>query len=177
MRAIHKAIKDKVLRTRPMPHTLLDIGCGNGAFTQVLAEALPGTSITAIDTKVSKRVATAMNITFTNGSAEALPFAPESFDVVVTALSLHHWKDKGKGVCEAYRVLKKGGRVIIGDPLLEGWLSNPFWGRLAQLTDGGTFTDARTLTASFDEVGFSHMEINLVPNLLKALYIITAKKE
>lgn len=76
------------------------------------------------------------NISFIKGSVEQLPFASESFDLVITVLSLHHWKEKDKGISEIYRVLKKGGRLIIGDPLLEDWMSNRILGLLMQILDG-----------------------------------------
>ncbi len=45
------------------------------------------------------------------GSVEQLPFVSESFDLVITVLSLHHWKEKNKGISEIYRVLKKAAEL------------------------------------------------------------------
>ena len=66
--------------------------------------------------------------------------------LVFSVLSLHHWKEKNKGINEIYRVLKKNGRLIIGDPLLEDWMSNRILGLLMQVLDGGSFTDKKRVS-------------------------------
>jgi ubiquinone/menaquinone biosynthesis C-methylase UbiE len=45
----------------------------------------------------------------------ALPFASESFDLVVSSLSAHHWEDPDAGAAEIARVLRPGGRLLIYD--------------------------------------------------------------
>jgi ubiquinone/menaquinone biosynthesis C-methylase UbiE len=176
LRSVHKAILSEALHKKPLPQTLLDIGCGNGSFTQVLASAFPNTSITAIDTFDSKHFVPSPNSTFVKESVEDLSFESESFDIVVAALSLHHWKDKSKGIGEVYRVLKKGGHLIIGDPLLEDWMSNRFWGWLMQVIDRGFFTDTKRLSRYLDKAGFESANISLIPNSMKSLYLVTATK-
>ena len=110
------------------------------------------------------------------GSVEQLPFASESFDIVITVLSLHHWKEKGKGISEIYRVLKKEGRIIIGDPLLEDWMSNRILGLLMQVLDGGVFSDKKRVSGYLNMAGFEDISISLIPNTMKSLYLISAKK-
>lgn len=177
MRSVHKAILNEALCIKPLPKTLLDIGCGNGTFTQVLAATFPNTAITAIDTFDSKRFAPIQQITFVKANAEDLPFEPESFDVVIAALSLHHWKEKSRGISEAYRVLKKGGCLIIGDPLLEDWMSHRFWGWLMQVIDKGSFTDVQRLTGYLDKAGFkTTVNVSLIPHTMNSLYLVTSTK-
>jgi ubiquinone/menaquinone biosynthesis C-methylase UbiE len=55
------------------------------------------------------------NITFEQGRAEKLPFPDNSFDMVVTRLSLHHFADTQPAVREMARVCKPGCQVGIMD--------------------------------------------------------------
>lgn len=55
------------------------------------------------------------NISFQTGNAEALPYADNTFDLVITRLSLHHFINPKKPFEEMTRVLKKGGRLIVWD--------------------------------------------------------------
>src|SRR5262249_35908621 len=45
--------------------------------------------------------------------AEALAFAPDSFDIVAASFVIHLLDDPAAGVAEAYRVLRSGGRVAL----------------------------------------------------------------
>lgn len=55
------------------------------------------------------------NLTFTAGNVSALPFADESFDLVVTRLSFHHFAEPTLPFREMQRVLKKGGKLVVWD--------------------------------------------------------------
>lgn len=55
------------------------------------------------------------NISFIQGNAESLPFEGETFDLVITRLSLHHFVEPEKPFREMQRVLKKGGKLVIWD--------------------------------------------------------------
>lgn len=177
MRSVYRTILEETGYIIPRPAALLDIGCGNGAFTRVLAAALPRTAIYATDAVVSEGYTPRPEITFVKGKAEWLPFHEGMFDVVVVALSFHHWADKDKGIKEAYRVLKKGGHLLMGEPLLEGWLSNRFWGWLMQALDGGPFSDFKSVNRYFAEAGFKSVNIKLIPQSFNSLYLISATKE
>lgn len=175
LRTIHYAVLNEIRCLRTIPQTILDVGCGNGSFTQVLSATFACSDITAVDTSIYK-LFSHDNVAFIQGSAEQLPFPSESFDLVVTVLSLHHWKEKGIGISEIYRVLKKDGRLIIGDPLLEDWMSNRILGLFMQLLDGGVFTDEKRVSEYLKTAGFEDISIRIIPHTMKSLYLITAKK-
>jgi ubiquinone/menaquinone biosynthesis C-methylase UbiE len=61
------------------------------------------------------REGSAERVRFTEGNAAALPFDDGSFDLVVSTLSLHHWRDRTAALREIRRVLKPGGRAWIWD--------------------------------------------------------------
>ncbi|MDT8328558.1 MAG: class I SAM-dependent methyltransferase, partial [Roseovarius sp.] len=70
---------------------LLDIGCGHGALAKSLLR--DGFRVTGIDPSAEAIVAATARVpgaTFVTASAEALPFAPGSFDAAIFLNSLHH---------------------------------------------------------------------------------------
>lgn len=60
------------------------------------------------------------NIEIQQGLAESLPFADQSFDIVISRYSAHHWHDVGKALREVKRVLRPGGKVIFMDVVSPG---------------------------------------------------------
>ena len=99
--------------------SLLDCGCGTGALLVPLREAFPGIPFTGIDLSEGMLgVAKARQLpdtVFLAGDCEALPFAEASFDVVLCCHSFHHYPHPRAFFSEAFRVLKKGGRLILRD--------------------------------------------------------------
>ena len=96
---------------------VLDIGCGPGFFAILLCEL--GLHVTAIDLtpsmiKEAKRNAgeLAERITFCEMNAEALTFADESFDVVVSRNLTWNLPHPEKAYAEWTRVLRKGGLLL-----------------------------------------------------------------
>jgi SAM-dependent methyltransferase len=92
----------------------LDVGCGNGAFTEMLVERCAPVSVQGIDpsegqlafarTRPVSRVAQ-----FRQGDAMALPFPDDTFDAAVMPLVIFFVPDPAKGVAEMARVVCSGG--------------------------------------------------------------------
>ena len=55
------------------------------------------------------------NITTRKARAEELPFPDQSFDIVASRYSAHHWHDVGLAMREAFRVLARGGTLVVMD--------------------------------------------------------------
>jgi SAM-dependent methyltransferase len=94
----------------------LDVGCGNGAFTQLLVERCAVKEVQGIDPSegqlsfARRRLARAP-AEFRQGSAMALPYADDSFDAAVMALVIFFVPEPAKGIAEMARVIRPGGGV------------------------------------------------------------------
>ena len=177
MRSVHRSVLNTILQISPSPEALLDVGSGNGAFTRVLAAYLPQTSVTALDLNARMRFTVSDRIRFVSGSIAEAPFESGSFDVVTATLSLHHWNDKEMALSEISRIMKDGGHLIIGDPLIKGWLENRILGWLVQRLDGGRFMTSEEFIRSAKQAGFTSIEVFDVPQSMKSLFLITAVKK
>jgi SAM-dependent methyltransferase len=94
----------------------IDIGCGNGAFTQLLVERCTPAEVQGIDPSEAQltfaRTRTAARVAeFRQGDAMALPFSENRFDAAVMALVIFFVPDPAKGVAEIVRVVCPGGTV------------------------------------------------------------------
>jgi len=113
-----RAIGEKFLAWLEAPANCrwLDVGCGTGAFTElVLARAAPETIIgidpSPAQVEHARRTVTAPQADFRQGSATELPFDAGTFDVVVSALVIHFLPDRAKGFRDMLRVTSPGGIV------------------------------------------------------------------
>jgi ubiquinone/menaquinone biosynthesis C-methylase UbiE len=96
---------------------ILEIACGTGRVTKHLARLVKHNTITATDLNadmitVAKDNVHADTIKWMPADAMELPFEDGSFDLVVMQFGIMFFPDKEKGLKEAYRVLKTGGKLI-----------------------------------------------------------------
>jgi ubiquinone/menaquinone biosynthesis C-methylase UbiE len=96
----------------------VDIGCGNGAFTERLVERCAPAEVQGIDPSAEQlsfaRGRPAARLAkFHQGDAMALPFVDNSFDAAVMALVLFFVPNPAKGLAEMIRVVKPGGLVAV----------------------------------------------------------------
>jgi SAM-dependent methyltransferase len=94
----------------------LDIGCGNGAFTELAVERTAPVAVSGIDPSEAQlaaaRIGRAARVAeFRQGDAMDLPFAAGTFDVAVMPLVIFFVPDPAKGVAEMARVVAPGGIV------------------------------------------------------------------
>ena len=93
---------------------ILDVGCGTGGNLNLFNGFVVGLDISLQALKLAKK--RKPNAILCQGEAENLPFHNESFDLVLALDLLEHLQDDVKGLREMYRVLKKGGNVLITVP-------------------------------------------------------------
>src|ERR1700712_4020041 len=94
----------------------IDVGCGNGAFTELLAERCAPAEIQGVDPSEAQlafaRARHSAGIAqFQKGDAMALPFPDSSFDAAVMALVIFFVPDPPRGTAEMARVVRPGGTV------------------------------------------------------------------
>ena len=101
---------------------VLDVGSGVGRLTMLLARQPQVTEAVGIDLSdalvhQARQTAEEQGIEarFMQVDAAEMPFADASFDVVVSAFSLHHWSNPQQVLSEMRRVLAPGGQAYIFD--------------------------------------------------------------
>ncbi len=107
----------------------LDVGCGNGAFTELLFSHAGAAKVTGIDPsdgllETARARLQQYDADLISGDAQKLPFADQEFDAAVMALVINFLPDPPKAVSEMVRVVRPGGT-----------LSSYIWD-----IDGGGFT-------------------------------------
>jgi SAM-dependent methyltransferase len=94
----------------------IDVGCGNGAFTELLVERCAPAEVQGIDPSEAQLAfartrPAGRRARFSQGDAMALPFPGNRFDAAIMALVLVFVADPRKGVDEMVRVVGPGGIV------------------------------------------------------------------
>lgn len=97
---------------------ILELACGTGQLTRLIAAKFPDAKITATDINpdmltVAKDIVKDKNIEWKVMDAQELDFPDSSFDVVICQFGIMFFPDKQKAVNETNRVLKAGGKYIL----------------------------------------------------------------
>jgi arsenite methyltransferase len=112
--------------------SVLDIGCGGGVDSMVAAATTgPTGRVVGIDissemverARQNLGLTNLKNVSFQESSAENLPFPDQDFDVVISSGVFNLVPDKLESLREVFRVMKHGGRLMMADQVLTGYLS------------------------------------------------------
>ncbi|HXS24792.1 MAG TPA: class I SAM-dependent methyltransferase [Gemmatimonadales bacterium] len=115
---------------------MLDVACGTGNLALPAARA--GARVTGIDIApalvvqlAARAAAEGLTLEAREGDAEALPFADDSFDTVVTMFGAMFAAHPQQAANELLRVTRPGGRIAMAN-----WTPEGFVGRMLKLTVG-----------------------------------------
>jgi SAM-dependent methyltransferase/uncharacterized protein YbaR (Trm112 family) len=104
---------------------ILDIGCGDGAATALLAHQAAGHTVIGTDwSQMALARARSRGLTLLRASIDgALPFMDGVFDVIVLSEIIEHLVDPDDALDEAIRVLRPGGSLFLSTPNLAAWFN------------------------------------------------------
>ncbi|KAJ0256749.1 hypothetical protein HA466_0096570 [Hirschfeldia incana] len=111
---------------------VVDVGGGTGFTTLGIVKKVKAKNVTILDQSPhqlakAKQKEPLKECKIVEGDAEDLPFPTDYADRYVSAGSIEYWPDPQRGIREAYRVLKIGGKAcLIGPVHPTFWLSRFF---------------------------------------------------
>ena len=113
----------------PSVHTILDLGCGTGRFSEALAAHFDA-QVFAVDPSKkmleqarSKQVE---RVSYVLGSGESIPLDTNSVDLIYMSMIFHHFRDPRLAVRECRRVLREGGTAFMRTGTQEHIPSYPY---------------------------------------------------
>tara|TARA_R110000772_G_scaffold15931_15_gene45792 strand:- start:1222 stop:1968 length:747 start_codon:yes stop_codon:yes gene_type:complete len=127
-RRLHHALLSKELAKVPVSAKCLEVACGTGHTTRLLAQYFD--TVTACDLtpammSKNQKSENVSNVEYLQANAFELPFPDNSVEVLVSTRFLHlfPWHDQARLFEEFHRVLVPGGRLLIDfDNIVPRWL-------------------------------------------------------
>ena len=134
---------------------LLEVPVGTGILTMPLYKTLPEAEITCLDYSAdmmgrAQEKADRLhlkNVTFRQGDVGALPYADDTFDIVLSLNGFHAFPDKEAAYREVFRVLKPGG-IFCGCFYVKGEQKRTDWFVRHVYEKAGFFTPPYETTVS-----------------------------
>jgi ubiquinone/menaquinone biosynthesis C-methylase UbiE len=102
---------------RSATSVIVDLGCGTGRFSDLLAGHF-GVEVIGIDPSQkmldqARQKTKTDKVSYRQGPAEAMPLPDDCADLVFMSMSYHHLSDPAAAATECHRVLRQGGHVCV----------------------------------------------------------------
>jgi ubiquinone/menaquinone biosynthesis C-methylase UbiE len=120
-RKLHdRVVADAAAAGLPDDARVLDVGTGPGRIPRALADDHPRWAVDGVDLDprmiaYARERDLAQRVSFAVGDVADLPYPDDSFDLIVSSMSQHHWTDVEGAMTSLRRVLRPGGRLRIYD--------------------------------------------------------------
>ena len=178
-------VKENIKRL-PDLGEVLELGCGTGYFTEVIAQNADHVFATDLSDELlenaKKRLNEIDNITIQKENCTSTSFTSNQFDAVFMANVIHVIENPSLALQECYRILKDDGLLIIttftnhGMKPLEkiklGFRFLKVWGKPPKYTHSFSL---ESLGSVMESAGFSIEEAKLLGDKTKSLYLIGKK--
>jgi ubiquinone/menaquinone biosynthesis C-methylase UbiE len=157
----------ELMELRPS-HRVLDLGCGAGWATRLLASRVPQGVVVGVDIsdamvrQAQQASASFSNITYVAASAEKIPWPSEFFDRVLSVESFYYYPDQHAALRELFRVMAPGARLFI---LINLYRENPYslrWADALKVPVHALSQDA--YLAMLRQHGFASSEARRIPD-------------
>jgi ubiquinone/menaquinone biosynthesis C-methylase UbiE len=163
----------------PVPHRVLDVGCGTGRLLERLARRWPEAEMVGVDPAPGMvEVARAKHqrdarFRFEITAAEELPFPDATFDLALSTASFHHWSEPLRGLGEVARVIRPGARLFLADAYPGGVLRllAPVIRRLR----GERYRRAGELRGLLAQAGFVVLEQRALPDVAGSVLLTISR--
>lgn len=152
---------------------VLEIGCGNGHQVARILEAAEGITYVGVDissTMVAEATASnagavrAGRAEFVVGNSAGLPFASAAFDRALSLNTIYFWPDPAVDLSELRRLLRPGGRLLIG--ALAPWSTTD----REVFRHGFRLYDADALRSLLRAAGFADIAVDTVRETVEMHY-------
>ncbi len=148
--------------------TILDVGCGAGWLTRILAKRVPEGRAVGMDIsdEMIRHARQAgqgfVNLGFVVGGVAEIPWESDFFTRAISVESSYYWPDPAKGLGEIYRVLCGGGSTWI---LINYYRDNPHchqWGKILTIPTHLLWADE--WAKLFHDAGFADVAHRRIPD-------------